>query len=123
MERGAEGEFGIENADFAPESDAGKRHRLRNAEIAPGRGLLSGWRVAVGPGSGKIDPAEPSGSALGIKMLDSNPGRALVVVFGGVVVGLGLDDFGVGVELAPAVFGELLHVADGVLLVHDFAAE
>ena len=77
MEQGAEGEFGIENADFAPESDAGKRHRLRNAEIAPGRGLLSGWRVAVGPGSGKIDPAEPSGRALGIKMLDLDPGGAL----------------------------------------------
>ena len=55
----------------------GKRHRLRNAEIAPGRGLLSGWRVAVGLGSGKIDPAEPSGRALGLKMLDSNPGGAL----------------------------------------------
>ena len=77
MEQGAEGEFGIENADFAPESDAGKGHRLRNAEIAPGRGLLSGWRVAVGFRSGKIDPARPSGRALGIKMLDSNPGRAL----------------------------------------------
>ena len=33
--------------------------------------------MAVGPGSGKIDPAEPSGRALGIKMLDSNPGGAL----------------------------------------------
>ena len=29
LERGAEGEFGIENADFVPDSDAGKRHRLR----------------------------------------------------------------------------------------------
>ena len=37
MKRGAEEEFGIENTDFAPECDAGKRHRLRNAEIAPGR--------------------------------------------------------------------------------------
>ena len=26
---GAEGEFGIENADFVPDSDVGKRHRLR----------------------------------------------------------------------------------------------
>ena len=29
LERGAEGEFGIENADFVPDSDAGKHHRLR----------------------------------------------------------------------------------------------
>ena len=75
MERGAEGEFGIENADFAPESDAGNRHRLRNAEIAPGRGLLSGWRVAVGPGSGKIDPARPSGKACGLRKLRFDPER------------------------------------------------
>ena len=68
---------GIENADFAPESDAGKRHRLRNAEIAPGRGLLSGWRGAVGLRNAEIAPGRPSGRALGIKMLDSNPGRAL----------------------------------------------
>ena len=33
--------------------------------------------MAVGLGSGKIDPAEPSGRALGLKMLDSNPGGAL----------------------------------------------
>ena len=67
MERGAEGEFGIENADFAPESDAGKRHRLRNAEIAPGRGLLSGWRGAVGLRNAEIDPGRPSGEAFWLR--------------------------------------------------------
>ena len=67
MERGAEGEFGIENADFAPESDAGKRHRLRNAEIAPGRGLLSGWSGAVGPSNAETDPGRPPGEAFWLR--------------------------------------------------------
>ena len=67
MERGAEGEFGIENADFAPESDAGKRHRLRNAEIAPGRGLLSGWRGAVGLRNAEIAPGRPPGEAFWLR--------------------------------------------------------
>ena len=67
MEQGAEGEFGIENADFAPESDAGKGHRLRNAEIAPGRGLLSGWRGAVGLKNAEIDPGRPPGRMCGLR--------------------------------------------------------
>ena len=67
MGRGAEGEFGIENADFAPESDAGKGHRLRNAEIAPGRGLLSGWRGAVGLRNAEIAPGRPPGEAFWLR--------------------------------------------------------
>ena len=67
MKRGAEGEFGIENADFAPECDAGKRHRLRNAEIAPGRGLLSGWRGAVGLRNAEIAPGRPPGEAFWLR--------------------------------------------------------
>ena len=67
LKRGEEGEFGIENADFAPESDAGKGHRLRNAEIAPGRGLLSGWRGAVGLKNTEIDPGRPPGEAFWLR--------------------------------------------------------
>ena len=103
--RGAGGEFGIENADFAPESDAGKGHRLRNAEIAPGRGLLSGWRVAVGLGSGKIDPVRPSGEAFGLRIgnLDSAE-LALTGRFQGEEVLLPLEPGGISAQ--AAVSGE-----------------
>ena len=67
LKRGAEGEFGIENADFAPESDVGKGHRLRNAEIAPGRGLLSGWRGAVGLRNAEIAPGRLPGRMCGLR--------------------------------------------------------
>ena len=67
LKRGAGWVFGIENADFAPESDAGKGHRLRNGRFAPGGAFEWGTEGLFGLKNTEIDPGRPSGEAFGLR--------------------------------------------------------